>query len=344
MKFAGPQANKFCSKPDSKIWACLLFGSDGGVISDQVLTLCTSLSAKHSDPEIIRLSDDEIRKEPALLFDALEAVSLLGYERIIRVQTTGEKIAKLLLEAIAMGEADPDRFAAKLIISAGPLAKRSKLRSTIEAARHAAALHFFDDETADIAELARNKLRADKVEIEDEALAMFAADLPGHRGLANAEIEKLTLFGIGLGRPVSSTDIRALATTDADHGLHDLVDATLSGNPGGALATLDKLAIVGTSPISILRALQREAMRMLAAHNLAGSGGEVGMKLKPPVFKNAWPAFRAKLSLWSPKRLARLIERIYDAEEASRTAGGLGLPVVRKLVADLSNVAAKAKT
>lgn len=343
MRFAGAQASKFCSKPDEKIWACLLFGSDGGIVSDQALTLSTSFSKRRSDTEIIRLSDDEVRKEPALLFDALEAVSLLGFERIIRIQTSGEKISKLLLEAIALGEADPNRFAAKLIISAGTLAKRSKLRSTIEGARHAAALHFFDDEAGDVVNLTRTKLKADKVDIDEGALALFASDLPGHRGMANAEIEKLALFGLGLGRPISIADIRALATTDADHGLHDLIEATLSGDPATALATLDKLSIVGTSPISILRALQREALRMLTAHNLASGGGEIGMKLKPPVFKNAWPPFRARLSLWSPKRLARLIERIYDAEEASRTAGGLGPPVARKLIADLANVASRAK-
>lgn len=343
MKFAGQQASKFCKKPDQKIWAFLIFGSDGGVVSDQVLTLCAGLSVGHSDPETIRLSDDEIRKDPSLLFDALEAVSLLGYEQIIRVQTSGDKIAKLLLEAIAMGEADPKRFAAKLVIAAGPLAKKSKLRTTIESARNATALHFFDDEAGDVLALTRSRLAIDQVEIEDDALAMFAADLPGHRGMANSEIEKMALFGLGLARAISTKDVRALATTEADHGLHDLVEATLSGDTQTALSTLDKLTIVGTSPISILRGLQRESLRMLTAHNLAGGGGEVGMKLRPPVFKQAWPAFRARLSLWSPKRLARLLERVYAAEEASRTASGLGSPIVRKLIADLANVASKAK-
>ena len=344
MKLAGAQAGKFCAKPDAKIWACLLFGSDEGLVSDQATALCASFAKGDADTEIIRLSDDEVRKDPALLFDGLEAVSLLGYNRIIRVQTSGDKIAKILLEAITLGETAPDRFAAKLVITAGPLAKRSKLRTQIETAKHAAALHFFDDETADVLALTRTRLAADKVEIEDEALALFAADLPGARGMANSEIEKLALFGIGLGRPITNTDIRALTTTEGDHGLHELVGATLSGDTRGALTTLDKLTTVGTSPISILRALQREAMRMLMAHNLSASGGEVGMKLKPPVFKQAWPAFRARLSLWSPKRLARLIERIYAAEEAARTAGHLAAPVLRKLIADLTNVAAKAKS
>jgi DNA polymerase-3 subunit delta len=344
MKVAGAQASKICVKPDPKVWAYLLFGSDPGLVSDQAGTLSKALTADKSDAEIIRFVDDDIRKDPARLFDALEAVSLLGYDRIIRVPINGDKIAKILLEAVTLAEAKPDRFAAKLIITAGALAKRSKLRTNFETAKHAAALHFYDDETADVVSLTRTRLAADQVHIDDDALTLFAADLPGSRGMANSEIEKLALYGIGLGRPISTADIRALTTTESDHGLHELINATLAGDTSGALATLDKLTTIGTSPISILRSLQREAMRMLTAHNLAASGGEVGMKLKPPVFKQAWPAFRARLSLWSPKRLARLLERIYAAEETARTAGGLAAPVVRKLIADLANVASKAKS
>ena len=343
MKFTGAKAEAFCSKPDRKIWACLLFGSDGGLVFDQARSLCASHAANHSETETIRLSEDDIRRDPSLLFDALEAVSLLGFDRIIRIQTTGDKVAKYLLEAIALGEENPERFAAKLIITAGPLTKRSKLRAGIEMAKHAAALQFFDDEAADILALTKTRLQADQVDIEEDALALFSTDLPGHRGLANSEIEKLALFGIGLNRPISTADIRALTTAQGDQGLYQLISATLSGDTSSALTMLDKLSNIGTSPISILRAFQREAMRMLNAHGLAASGGEVGMKLRPPVFKQAWPAFRTQLALWSPKRIARLIERIYAAEEVARTAGGLAAPVLRKLIAELANAAAKSR-
>ncbi|MEO0883211.1 MAG: DNA polymerase III subunit delta [Pseudomonadota bacterium] len=343
MRLAGPQAVRFCASPKPDIWAFLVFGDDEGVVMDNALALRTALAGKAPETEFITLDEDEVKKDPPVLFDALEARSLLGAKRIIRVRTTSEKASSLILEAVALGEADPQRFDAPLIITAGALAKRSKLRSTIESAKHAAALHLYADTSENMGNLVRQKLSESGIEIDADALALFTTDLPGHRGLANQEIEKLSLYGQNLDRPLNTTDIRSLSTTDIDHALTDLVRSTLKGENAEAAAGLDRLTIAGTSPISILRALQREAARLLQAHQLAGSGGDIGMKLRPPVFKSDWPAFRTLMSIWSPKRLSRTLERIYDAEATIKTAGPLGDALIRQLLLDLSRAAAAAK-
>jgi len=168
------------------------------------------------------------------------------------VRTTGDKIASLLLEAIALGESSPERFDARLIITAGTLQKRSKLRTTIETAKHATALHFFADETGDVSALARATLAKHKVDISDEALALLVSELPGHRGMANQEIEKLALYGHGLARPIDINDVRNLSTTDSDQALHELIGVTLGGDTKHAHAALDRLLVAGTSPISLM--------------------------------------------------------------------------------------------
>ncbi|MEO1407230.1 MAG: DNA polymerase III subunit delta, partial [Pseudomonadota bacterium] len=289
MRLAGPQASRFCEKPKPDYWGFLVFGDDEGVVMDNALALRTALVGNAPETEFITLDEDEIKKEPATLFDALEARSLLGAKRVVRIRTTGEKASSLILEAIALGEVDPQRFETPLIITAGALAKRSKLRSTIESAKHAMALHLYADSSENMSSLIREKLSADDIEIEDHALTLFAADLPGHRGLANQEIEKLCLFGRKLGRAITDTDIRSLSTTDIDHALADLIRSALNGNIASTTTSLDRLTVAGTSPISILRALQRETTRLIQAHQLSGSGGDIGMKLRPPVFKSDWP-------------------------------------------------------
>ena len=341
MKYVGAKAEAYCKSQDPKRWAFLIFGDDEGVVSDAARTLQRTISGDREDIELITLDQDQIKREPATLFDALEARSLLGNLRIIRIHTNGDKIAKLLLEAIALGEENTQRFEARLIITAGGLQKRSKLRTAIEGAKHAVALQLFADEIGDVSKLTRAALKAQKVDIEDEALQLFIQDLPGHRGLANQEIEKLALYGIGLGHPLSTDDIRALSTIDAEQALHDLVGSVLSGKTKATYDSLDRLTIAGTSPISILRALQRETLRLIQAHSLSSTGGDVGMKLRPPVFRNAWPQFRALMGIWSPKKLTRILERIHDAEQRVKSAGPTGNALVRKLLTDLVRVAAQ---
>ncbi|HBQ49250.1 MAG TPA: DNA polymerase III subunit delta, partial [Hyphomonas atlantica] len=137
--------------------------------------------------------------------------SLLGDPRVIRVRTSGDKIAALLIEAIQKGDSQEEYYSARLIIEAGGLQKRSKLRAAAESAQSTACLQLFADDAGDIEQRVKSVLKAEGVEIIPEALALFVGDLPGHRNLANSEIEKLALYARGLGRPLDLNDVRALS-------------------------------------------------------------------------------------------------------------------------------------
>ena len=60
--------------------------------------------------------------------------------------------------------------------------------------KRTACLQLFSEDAGDIGERVRAALMAEGAVIEDEALEVFCADLPGHRAIANSEIEKLALY------------------------------------------------------------------------------------------------------------------------------------------------------
>lgn len=339
MLLKGRAAEGFARRPDPEVWAVLAFGEDEGLTADIGQALIAAWGGKQG-MDVTLLDEDAVRKEPALLFDALEAVSLLGDARAVRIRTSGDKIAPLLAEAMAAGDADPGRFAAKLVIEAGTLPAKSKLRNAAEAADHTACLQLFAEEEGDIAGRVKTALLAEGAVIDPPALEAFVGDLPGNRALANSEIEKLALYARGLGRPLSLDDIRALSATDVKQAISGAILAALDGRPGEAHTALDKLAENGTGGISILRALQMEVLRMLGAHEkIAGGDGNPGRALRPPVWPNEWPAFRARLGKWPARRLMRVMERIHDAERQAKLSGATAEPVIRLLINDLARAA-----
>ena len=340
MLLKGKQAADFARKPKPSVWAVLAFGEDEGLASDVAASLIKAWTPKSGNMDVTTLDDDSIRKDPSLLFDGLEAVSLLGDPRVIRVRTSGDKIAALLTEAIQKGDAQENYYAARLIIEAGSLQKRSKIRAAAEAAKLTACLQLFADEAGDIESRVKAVLAEAGIEIEPDALSLFIGDLPGHRNLANAEIEKLSLYALNLGRPISVSDIRALSATDIDHNLSAAIRATLNGQPAAVHAALDRLAVAGTSGISILRSLQFETLRMLDAHSkMAAGNSNPGMKLRPPVWQNEWPAYNARLRKWPAKRLMRIMERIYEAEQQAKSGSGSADPAVRVLMNEIARAA-----
>ena len=344
MLVKGKQATRFAQKPDPDTWAVVAFCADEGLANDAAAAVISAWSKRHGEFEITRLEDDAIRKDPSLLFDSLEAVSLLGEPRLIRVRTSGDKIGALLTEAITEGDTAINRYAARLVIECGALTKKSKLRTAAEKAKYTACLQLFADESEDIEARIQTAMSQIGAEIDPRALEAFIGDLPGHRTIANSEIEKLSLYARGLGRPVSVEDVRRLSATDLDHDLSAAIRDALDGKPEAAHVALDRLAVAGTSGISILRALQFETLRMLDAQSRITSGqSNPGMKLRPPVWQSDWPTFRARLTKWPTKRLMRIMERIYEAERQAKSAGDSAAVVVRMLVNEVARAAEAAR-
>lgn len=343
MLYRGRSAETFITRPDPHIWCVLAFGDDEGVVSDATRLLMKSWAGA-AELETTLLDEETIRKDPAVLFDALEAVSLLGSPRCVRICIQSERIAAILVSAIETGDQARDRFAARLVIEAGALPSRSRLRQSAENAANAASLSLANEDETSLRERVRLILERDNVTIEPDALELFLGDLPGHRAIANSEINKLALYGAGLGRALNREDIAVLSTTQVRQMVSSIILACLDGCPATAGRAFERALENGTGAISVLRSLQVDVLRMLRAHDLVAAGDrDPGRQLRPPVWQSEWPSFSARLRIWSPKRLVRVLERIHDAERHAKLSGASADAVVRVLINDLARAAERAR-
>lgn len=346
MILKGGQVATALRKSDSQIWCALVFGDDDGVVTDTAESITESWKKQAGGPcKTVNLDDDDIKREPHILADNIETASLLGDVDIVRVRTNGEKIAKTVLSLVEDADKRGEPFANRLLILSSGLNKRSKLRSGFEAAKLGAAIHVFADTAQSMSDMVRARLDSESIEINDDALHDFVALLPGHRGLANQETEKLALFGHGLDRPIAREDVKAVSQTDADSSVRDMVTAALDGEDTACLAELDRVLEIGTSAISILRLFEMETKRLLEARSLVGTGGDIGRKLKPPVWQNEWPAFRSRMDRWSAPSLVRLLAAIHDLELQAKTQGPAAEPAIRIFILNvIRSVQQRART
>lgn len=344
MKVAGREVETFARKPKEAVWAALIFGADDGVVSD-VAKLLTNSWSGGKPLEIQTLDDNDIKSDPPLLFDALEAQSLLGDVRIVKIRTKGEKISDQILKAIAEGEVRPDKFGGRLLILAETLAPKSKLRSNIEKSKHSVAIHCYADDAANAQAIIKRELEKDNVKIEEDALALFASTLPGHRALMRAEIEKLALFGLDREGAITVKDIKALAAGNVDHELYTLVAHTLNGLSEEAFQEYDRLASSGVNAITVLRAFDREMQRMLHAHELGGATGKLdrgmAMRLRPPVWESERPAFSKRLRTWNVRKIRAAIQKLYEIELNTKKGYTVAEPALRVLIRSLASAGGK---
>ena len=329
MKQVGARAIAFCEHPPAKPRIVLIFGGDPGLVSTSAEALASNWLPGADPLNVVKLADDDLRRDPQLLADELVARSLLGGDRLVRVRAEKDASFKLILEVLA----DIDKSAlvpeAFWIVESGDLNKSNKLRVGFEASNSAVALQLFADDETTISDLAARRLAAAGVAIEPEALAVFVAELPGDRRLALSELEKLEIYAVGLGRAIAPADIKLLASAEQPRGADDAADAAILGDAPVATLSVNRYLDAGGNPISALRTLH---FRLLRVSDAVASGAGSGMRLRPPIFEREWPAFSRSLREWPAALIHRAFTRLYEAEKHCKQAGAPSDAILRNLI------------
>jgi DNA polymerase III subunit delta len=329
MKQAGARALAFCQAPPERSRIALIYGSDPGLVSTSADALAKAWTPGADPINIVKLSDDDLRRDAQLLADELVARSLLGGDRLVRVRAEKDASFKLILDILAdvdKGMLTPEAF---WIVEGGDLNRSNKLRVGFEESAKGMALQLYADDEASVSDLVTKRLAAAGVAIDPDALAAFVADLPGDRRLALSEIEKLELYAVELARPVSLDDVAQLASAEQPRGADDAADAAIVGDAAGATLSVNRYLDAGGNPISALRTLH---FRMLRVSDAVASGSSAGARLRPPIFDREWPAFSRALRDWPPPVIHRAFTRLYEAEKACKQAGAPADAILRQLI------------
>ncbi len=329
MKLSGARAVGFCQKPQPHFRVVLIFGGDAGLVSASADQLAKTWLPDPDPFNIVRMSDEDLKKDEARLADELVARSLLGGDRIVRLRMDRETYARYAIETLASIDSGSLNPEARWIIEGGDLGKTSKLRAAFEASSAAMALHLFADDERSVADYLAQRLKDAKIGIEPSALALLSSELPGDRRLAMAEVEKLELFAHDLGRSLTIEDVRLISSAEQARGADDAADAAINGDVVAASIATQRFLDAGGSPISAMRTLH---FRMLRLSDAVATDASSGFRLRPPVFERDWPAFQRAMRAWSPQMVQRAFARLYEAEKDCKQAGAPAEAILGTLI------------
>ncbi|MBO22898.1 MAG: DNA polymerase III subunit delta [Rhodospirillaceae bacterium] len=318
MKVPPARADAFAAAPPDDIRAVLLYGPDLGLVRERAETLTRAVAGTLSDPfNVIELTPAALKEEPSRLTDEVCALSMMGGRRVVRLREITDAAARQSEEAIA---ADGE---ALMIVEAGDLSPRSKLRALFEKANGAAAIACYMDEGVGLDDLVRRALADANLKADEGVISWIAGNLGSDRMVSRMELEKLTLYAAGKSE-VTLEDAQAIIGDAAAVTLDDVVLAAWGGNLKGLTVALARARFEGVAPISILRAASRHLSRLEQAVTAMDGGAtpEQAMKsLCPPVFFKQRDAFRYQLRRWQPKTLSRAREELIRSEIDCKSTG-----------------------
>lgn len=341
---------RFLASPPAGVAVALFYGPNQGLVRDRAAAMLKAvLSDDPDDPFALTVLTEDDLSGPGQIVDEAMALSLSGAARAVRVRGAGDKTGKgvkQLLEAVNSGGTAP---AAVTIVEAGDLKKTSALRKSCEASRHAAAIACYAEEGTSLMDTVRQKLKAERLDIEDEALLAFITALGDDRGLVNSETEKLILYmGPAAVRKdaeaVTAEDVRAVLTGSSDEAPFELLELALTGHAGVLSAALHRSRTAGNSPLGLIRMLQGRLLRLLTVKAAIDDGQPpaAAMKLaRPPVFRGEERAFNDQLRLWPRKVLERTIADTLDVENAAKRTGAPQAELVERHLLRIALVASR---
>ena len=311
----------------------LLHGGDEGMVRFRADALATAVAGSRDDPfRVAWLARDEHGALP----DEARAIGLVPGRRVVRMREVGDAQAASVDAAL---RAPGDSL---VLLEAGELPGRSKLRALLEPHAAAAVIACYAEEGAALRTAIDQALEQAGVVAERDAKALLLERLGGDRAGTRSELDKLILFA-GATKQLTAADVEDCIGDQSTVSLEDAVSACMAGDLPGMDRALEKALAEGAAPVAICRAMHGQAARMLAAR----AGMERGLSaeaavgaLRPPVFFKRMAGFRDSLAAWPIDRLRTAAARIQTTEAACKQTGARDALLVRRLLFGLCRQAA----
>ena len=321
MKIPSQRIDAFVRQVPAGLAVALVFGPDTGAVRQRAEQLAKQVVPTPDDPfRVTLLESDAIAAEPAVLRDAMLAMALGGGRRLVRVKQAEEKIAAAVTALLQ----DPPDCDTLLLLEAGELDKRSKLRTLAESDNSAiAALACYPEEGEEREKLIRQQLRGLGCSIGDAALEQLAALTPPDRIGLFSELEKMALYA-GEEKDITPETVRAALGDAAGVDMDSMVMAVGDGDRAVLDAVLRRLQAEATAPVALLRAAQRHFGRLLETRvRMDGGMGvkDAMLKLQPRVFWKAETAFAKQVQRWPQARLLRALALLVETEAQCKRTG-----------------------
>ena len=249
MKLGRRDGAGIIAKPPTDKLGLLLYGSDSMRVALKRQEYLKALLGPAADEEmrLTRIPAADLRREPALLMDAIKAVGFFPGPRAAFVEGANELVAAIIIDTLK----DWQTGDAQIVVTAGDLKKTSKLLKAFEGHRDAYAWGIFDDppDRAEIERLLKEaKLRAEGPAMG--ALEELARSLdPGD---FRQTLEKLSLYK--LSEPdtsVSLEDIAACAPASIEAAVDDIINIVAESKSAQIGPLMRRLQSQGVNAVTL---------------------------------------------------------------------------------------------
>ena len=285
----------------------LLYGENEGY-KNQVIKDILTIDFKDN---INRYDESEIINNFDNFITQITNKSFFEDKKIIIISRATDKINKFLEDIFSRNIDD-----VCIVLNAGILDKKSKLRINFEKNENLICIPFYSDDSLTLGKLANNFFREKKIPISQETINLLVERCRGDRKNLKNELLKLEIYSKNK-KNISSQEIIKLTNLAENYSHSELTDSCLSKNLKKVVNILNENNYSSDDCVVILRIMLTKTKRLLKLKEAAKNQNSVDSTIssyKPPIFWKDKEIVKQQMKHWSLKRTNELIFKLNEIE------------------------------
>jgi len=261
--------------------------------------------------QIHRYEEKEILENKNNFFNGIFTKSFFENTKLIIISRISDKI-KDLIEEITLKEIND----VKIILLAGTLEKKSKIRNFFEKGKNIICVPFYSDSVQTLSYIAIKFFKEKKISISQQLINLIIERSKGDRKNLNNELSKIENFSKSK-KKIEAEDILKLTNLAENYNASELADNCLTKNVKKTSNILNENNYSNEDCIMIVRTLLNKTKRLLKLKEVTKNNENIEQVItnfKPPIFWKDKEIVKNQISKWSQADIEKLIYKINDIE------------------------------
>ena len=284
----------------------LVYGKNEGLKTE-----CINKILSKNDIKVFNYDEKQIIGETETFYENILSNSLFESSKRIIINRASDKIFETIKDLV-----DRDLNNIKIIINAGILDTRSKLRSLFEKNKDLICIPTYPDNNNTLSKLAAVFFRKEKISISQQSINLIVEKCGGDRNNLNNELNKIKDYSVEK-KQITSEQISKLVNLSENYASSELIDHCLAKNINKTINILSENNYNSDECIIILRTFLSKAKRILKLAIEFEKNKDINKTInsaKPPIFWKDKDIIKIQLDKWKPTKIKELISGINDAE------------------------------
>ena len=263
------------------------------------------------DGAINKYDEQEILNNKEIIIEGFLNNSLFEEEKLIIITRSSDKIINFIKEI-----SDRNLSGVKIIIRAGILEKKSKLRSYFEKDKNFVCLPFYEDDNSSLLQIINQFLKENKIIISRESINLIINRSSGNRHNLKNELNKILSYSF-TSKQIDIDVIKKLTNLSENYDVSELTNNYLEKNTKKVSKILNENNYSDEDCVLILRTLLNKSKRLLniiERYESIKNIEDVISSTKPPIFWKEKETIKKQAISWKINDLKSKIYKINEIE------------------------------